>query len=276
MKPIALFLDVDDTLTQELIQANYAREIGCYEEYEKIEQEFQSQAITSTEFGEKLIALFAQKEFTDAHAKKYYDNIKKQPWTKDLLTLNEGEKVDIFLVSSGPSYYIERLANEFNIPEEQICYSQYSFDPGTGIISGCDAVSDAGKANFVNIYAKNYVITIGVGDHPELDGPFITNCTIGFLIQPSDKYLYLPSFELLINFVNALGHTFGQREDDTGTLRSEDAEDVGDYTIVQLLGKLKPGQLKAAIGSLALLLTVTAAGAYWVGSKSHLFESTPQ
>lgn len=85
MKPIALFLDVDETLTQELIQANYARAIGCYEEYELIEQDFQNQTIASTEFGEKLICLFAEKEFTDIEAKKHYNDIKKQRWTNDLL-----------------------------------------------------------------------------------------------------------------------------------------------------------------------------------------------
>lgn len=179
-------------------------------------------------------------------------------------------------MSSGPSYYIKRLANEFDIPEKQTCYSQYSFDPRTGVISECDAVSDAGKSDFVKRFAKNYVITIGVGDHPEMDGPFITNCTIGFLIRPSDKYLYLPSFELLINFVNELSFALSEARNDSESLGGQDNEDLGDYTIVQLLGKLRPGQLRTAIGSAALLITATAYGAYWVGSNMHLFTATPQ
>ncbi len=52
---IAVFLDVDRTLTRDYIQQEYARALECEPEYLEVETRLQSQEITSTEFGERII-----------------------------------------------------------------------------------------------------------------------------------------------------------------------------------------------------------------------------
>jgi hypothetical protein len=64
---IAVFLDVDKTLTKDLIQQEYAKVFGCEPEYLALEAEFQSKR-DSTKFGMELIRLFASQGFTEGKA----------------------------------------------------------------------------------------------------------------------------------------------------------------------------------------------------------------
>src|SRR5262245_36485965 len=120
---LAVFLDVDKTLTEDYIQSYYAKELGCKPQYEKLEDDLHQERITSDEFGKGIIALFASKKLTQAQAKKLASKVVLRNWTKPLLS----RKIDIYLVSSGPSYYIDELIKDYGIPQNRVLRSYYGF-----------------------------------------------------------------------------------------------------------------------------------------------------
>src|SRR5262249_55591969 len=113
-----LFLDVDNTLTQEHIQHAYARGLGCEDEYLELEQEFQPHQ-NRGRLGRKLVELFAEKGFTKELALRYFDEVELAPWADEILSLD----IERFLVSAGPSYYVEELARRYEIPSQNVLCS---------------------------------------------------------------------------------------------------------------------------------------------------------
>jgi phosphoserine phosphatase len=201
---IAVFLDVDKTLTVDFIQQEYARVLGCETEYLALEAEFQSKR-DSTKFGKELIKLFASRGFTEGKAIDNFARIALQEWTDEMLKL---PGVDKYLVSSGPSYYIDTLAKKYEIPDESRCRSIYSFNAETHLIESCVAVGSENKADFVTKAISSqktpYAITIGVGDSPLMDGPFVAHCTIRLMTVPTDQAIYIPDFNSVILLIRRL------------------------------------------------------------------------
>jgi phosphoserine phosphatase len=197
---VALFLDVDKTLTRNYIQHDYARALECESEYCEIEKQFQTGALSSQQFGERLIRLFASKGFNAEQAEALFKKVHLQPWADQLLRF----KVDKYLVSSGPSYYIDKLAHEYNIPLDRVCRSDYRFDRRTALIRECSSISEMQKATFVSEHAAKYDVTIGIGDSPRFDGPFVSNCTIALLTEVTDTYIYIPNFNSAINLIQKM------------------------------------------------------------------------
>jgi phosphoserine phosphatase len=191
---VGLFLDVDKTITRNFIQSDFAKALGCEREYSDLEDQFQRKILTATAFGEKIIDLFASKNFNARMANEIHKQIPLQPWAEELLKLS----VDKYLVSSGPSYFIDELARRHKIPEHHVCRSEYLFNAKTEVIEKCNSIDEQQKAQFVKDHLSKYDITIGIGDHPEFDGPFVSLCTLPFLTVNSEKYIYVPSFGLVI------------------------------------------------------------------------------
>jgi phosphoserine phosphatase len=188
----AVFLDVDLTLTEDYIQSYFARALDCYEAYkEELEDKLQSGEITSEKFGQGLIKLFASKGFTLTKAKEFYSDVVVYPFAKKLFRL---PTVDTFLVSSGPSYFIDELGKEYNIPATRICRSEYRFDEKTGLIKGCLAVNALGKQRFVMEKSIGYDVTIGIGDSEKADGGFVNVCTIPMLTSASEGFIHVDNF----------------------------------------------------------------------------------
>ena len=192
---IAVFLDVDKTLTLDFIQKEYAKALGCRPEYEKIENEFQRKQISSAEFGKEIIVLFASKHLTEDRAGELFSSVRLQPWTDELLALD----IDKYLVSSGPSYYIDPLATKYRIPEKNVCRTVYRFDRRTRIIDSCSSVDEQYKADFVRERVGEYDLTIGIGDNAKFDGPFVSHCTIPLLTVTTESTLHIPNFGAVIH-----------------------------------------------------------------------------
>ena len=203
---LAVFLDVDNTLTAGFIQRTFASLLGVESEYCAIEDRFQSQTIDSTEFGRQICRLFASKGFTQEAAGKHFADIQPQPWMDELLTMTG---IDKYLVSSGPSYYIDLLAEKYHIPAENCCRSVYKFNNNTRLIESCAAVSSQNKSEFVRRKKEKYDITIGVGDSPKLDGPFLSQVTIPLLTAKSDEYISIPDFQSVILLIDRLSRIAG-------------------------------------------------------------------
>jgi phosphoserine phosphatase len=244
---IAVFLDVDRTLTQDYIQKDYAQELGCRAEYEKIEKQFQDKQISSSQFGTQIIALFASKQLTEDRAEELFSCVVLQPWTDELFAL----EVDKYLVSSGPGYYIDELAKRHGIPAKNVCRSVYKFNKKTKLIESCNAVDEQYKADFVRGKVGQYDLTIGIGDNLEFDGPFVSHCTIQLLTVANASTLHIENFGAAIPLINRLlklkgpGHDAGFEAD---TL-----------SIPQLASRL-------SLGSWALLFALIG-GAFGLGTE---------
>lgn len=227
---IAVFLDVDKTLTRDFIQQGYARALGCEPDYVAIEQQLQSRAIDETEFGTRIISLFAAKGFTQIKAQQFFGAVTLQPWTDTLLHL---KGVDKYLVSSGPNYYIDLFADRFGIPKEQVRASRYNFDVNSGLIGSCDAFSAAQKAQFVEEHSAAYDITIGVGDSPEFDGPFVSHCTIPLLTTQKTGYIYIADLNSAVLLIEKLA-----RKEPSSAVEQPGLQDPKKLTIPQLWSSL--------------------------------------
>jgi HAD superfamily phosphoserine phosphatase-like hydrolase len=184
---IGLFLDVDCTLTQDYIQSGFAKLLKVHKAYANIERQYQANQINSREFADRLIQLFnSTKKFSEEFAKKNWHNIELAPWADELLRVQAPTAT--YLVSSGPNYYIQSLAEKYEIPTDNVLCSEYIFKSGK--LTGCMARNDNDKAKFVKEKGGQHLITIGVGDSPGRDGPFISNCDVAILTKPSESYLH--------------------------------------------------------------------------------------
>lgn len=183
---IALFLDVDKTLTDDFIQNVYAVELGVDQErYARLEKDFQDGKISSTVFGGRMSELFASKNLSKSMAEEIFGKVKLRAYVDDLFKLQK-RGVDIYLVSSGPNYYIDILADRNNIPADRVKCSRYKFD-NNGIISGCSAVDALQKTQFVLDWRENYDVTIGIGDSARHDA-FVSVCTIAMLTKTDNEF----------------------------------------------------------------------------------------
>lgn len=202
---IALFLDVDNTLTKGFIQRGFAEILECAPEYDEIELEFQEARLDAAGFGDRLIELFNAKGFSEDFAREHYPDIELQPWTNRLL----GLPVNRYLVSSGPNYYIEPLARDHAIDKDKVICSQYRFATD-GSLGGCDAIDTAQKAAFVSRVVDQYDLSVGIGDDIGKDGPFLTSCVLPILTQvPAGGlpagYLHATSISTVHTFIDKLG-----------------------------------------------------------------------
>jgi phosphoserine phosphatase len=198
---IALFLDVDLTITEETIQSVYARELGVKEKLNELEQEFQLKRITSAAFGKALIVLFAKQNFSKEKAEALFDKVELKNGVDKLFSLQD-RGVVIYLISSGPNYYVDILASRNKIPPERVRCSKYLFENG-GLISKCDAVDDDDKINFVLKERNKFNITIGIGDNDQHD-KFVTLCTIAMLTTEDSNYLRVPNLDAVTTMVENL------------------------------------------------------------------------
>ena len=248
---VAAFLDVDNTLTTDFIQKQYARVLGCEPEYCELEAKFQKQEIKSKTFGDELIKLFASRGFTEEKANAHFKDVHLQSWTDELLKM---PNIDKYLVSSGPSYYIDALAERYNIPEENRCRSVYRFSHQTGLIDSCTAVDAQYKADFVGSKKKKYAITIGVGDSPELDGPFLSQCTIRLMTVETGNDFYIPNFNSVILLIRRLSEIEGARN----------VFDPGSMSIMELVRSISVNNWVWIITALAAVFGIgTAVGHHW-------------
>jgi phosphoserine phosphatase len=251
---VALFLDVDITLTEDFIQKVYAEELGVEEEYRKLEIGFQAGNMPSATFGAQLTALFASKQFSKKQAGELFDKVKLRQYVDELFALQDFG-VSIYLVSSGPNYYIETLAKRNNIPISQTKSSTYYFE-NEGIISRCNAVDANAKTQFVLLEKDKYDVTIGIGDNDRHDA-FVSVCTIAMLTKPqkgaSEDFIHVAHFHSVLLLVKNLLDKKAASEADDGVVHFDPMK----VTIGQVYRRLSLGLWLMFVG---LLITSFSAG----------------
>jgi phosphoserine phosphatase len=67
---IAVFLDVDNTLTEDFIQQQYAQALDCVPEYRQLEAQFERN-LDSQAFGDAIVKLFAPRTSPKRKPKRF-------------------------------------------------------------------------------------------------------------------------------------------------------------------------------------------------------------
>jgi phosphoserine phosphatase len=175
---VALFTDVDEVLTIRPINIELARSLGVADKLLEIENEFYGGGTTDN-FNAKFVPLFRGTDsFTKDWVEHQYEKIELRTNAKALLQMHG---VDVYLVSSGPSYYIDMLAQRY--PIKGYTCSRYRFDGDGQLSSVVEASGSPEKAEFVLNRAREYAVTVGLGNSAVLDGAFLRNCTISLLVK---------------------------------------------------------------------------------------------
>jgi phosphoserine phosphatase len=279
----ALFLDVDNTLTEEPIQKAFATALGCESQYAPLEEKFTRGHISAAKFGDELIKLYAERNFTDKIAATIFPKVKLQPWADELLSL----PVDRYLVSSGPNYYIDRLAEKYNIPIQNVCRSEYIFNKETGVIESCKARDRDTKDLFVSSHTRDYDITIGIGDNPTLDS-FVSRCTISLLTMSpensrSNTNILIPNFSAVINLIHKLLGEVVLTDPKLGQVELTDSQQAaaavkypniasplpapGEITVGDIVSKMKVSQAWAVLVALGTVIAAVFGTAFYLGQR---------
>jgi phosphoserine phosphatase len=175
---IGLFVDIDNTLTRGYVQEYFAKALGVGPRYQDLERLFQEGELNEDQFGSVIVALFSSNGLTLQRAMDIARMVPLRQYAPDVLSLPDRAPVDVHLVSSGPSYYVDYLVSEYPHLKRRVIASVYSFDPATGQLVGCEAKSATDKAEFVARHVSHYWITLGAGDNARFDGPFLDLCTL--------------------------------------------------------------------------------------------------
>jgi phosphoserine phosphatase len=209
---VGIFIDADGVCVKDSANLQYAKSMGVETEQKVLERDFARKKIDTQQFGREMVRLFRTGSFTDEIAKEKFEEIELEGYAEELL---ETYRDDIYIVSSGPSYFILRLAEKYKIPDDRCLYSVYEFDDNDkGLITRCKKpISATMKKAFVKDHLGQYDITIGVGNTPEQDLPFMLQCDFPvFVGKGKEGYLKVQDVGAICSFIGDLKKMAGQLE----------------------------------------------------------------
>jgi phosphoserine phosphatase len=163
---------------------------------------------TTDQFNREFVPLFREAEFSKKRAEEFFEEVAFRPGYDDLL---ERRDIDLYLVTSGPSYFVDLLARQENFVaiRDYMC-SRYKFDDEDRLEVWSPA-DLATKAAFVMARAKGYEVTVGIGNNVEQDSAFLSHCMIQIMVMKKMNPGYLcvsqlsPVLRLLDSLAAALG-----------------------------------------------------------------------
>jgi phosphoserine phosphatase len=174
---VAVFLDVDGVLTDKAINLQYAHLLGVQDKLVGLERLYANREITNDEFNRGLIPLFREAGFSREFSEKNFKYMQMRGNTDKLLRASP----NTFLVTSGPSYFVDTLRKRRRLPKDRVLCSLYQFDK-KGLLQACiRPVNSAMKGSFVQERASKFDVSIGVGDS-EQDLEFLSHCDIRVLL----------------------------------------------------------------------------------------------
>jgi phosphoserine phosphatase len=175
---LALFLDVGLTLTREAVQQVYADLLGFGDQFRDLESALRAGAMSAQEFGSILCGLLNAADANPKRLASLARHVQLRPGADALL---RGAR-NVYLVSSGPDYFVRWLAKRYHIGASRVLCSQYVFDSRKGQFVGCVSIVGDLKKRFVQQEIGKYQVSIGVGDDPQRDAGFMGACdlSVGF------------------------------------------------------------------------------------------------
>jgi phosphoserine phosphatase len=206
---VGLFLDVDGVLTDKAINLQYAQLLGIQPKLVELEKKFSTREITNDEFNATFIPLFRDAGFTEKFAAENFKHIQIRTNSDDLLH----SAPDTFLVTSGPSYFIDTLARQKGVPADRVLCSRYEFDEH-GLLSRCTrTVTSAMKGNFVQSRVQDYDVAIGVGD-TEQDFEFLSHCNVRVLVGGNRlEYFTVRELQPIVDVITKFRSTPGASDE---------------------------------------------------------------
>ena len=194
---VGLFLDVDGVLTVKAANLQFAQLLGVEDKLIELERRFSEGEINNDEFNADFIPLFRSAGFSQDFALKNFDNIQLRIGADRLLS----DSLNTFLVTSGPSYFIDALAQRRNFPSDRIRCSRYEFDKN-GLLYRCvEPVNSAMKGTFVQERAATFDVSVGVGDTDQ-DIEFLTHCNVRVLFGGNrNQYFTVRDLQPIIDVV---------------------------------------------------------------------------
>jgi phosphoserine phosphatase len=202
MHSLGLFLDVDLVLTDKAINLQYAQLLGIEHDLISLERSFRKGEINNDQFNAVFIPLFRGASFTRQFAEENFDKIQMKINADDLIR----KLPDTFIVTSGPSYFIDKLAAVKGVPKEHVLCSRYEFEED-GTLKRCIKPSTSTmKGSFVREHAKHFDLSIGVGDS-EQDIEFLSHCDLRVLMSGNwedSSYLTIRELQPIIDFIDNL------------------------------------------------------------------------
>ncbi|SHH62109.1 TIGR02391 family protein [Bradyrhizobium erythrophlei] len=203
---VGLFLDVDGVLTDKAINLQYAQFLKVEDKLVKLEKLYANRKITNQQFNAGFVPLFRGAGFTRNFARKHFGKIQMRTNASDLISATP----NTFLVSSGPSFFIDTLAERHKLPKDRVLCSQYVFDREGSLKECIKPVNSAMKANFVKEHAKRFEVSIGVGD-TEQDIEFLGHCNMRILMAGNRlEYFSVRELQPIIDVIGKL-QTGGSR-----------------------------------------------------------------
>jgi phosphoserine phosphatase len=197
---VGLFLDVGGTLTTNCVQRGYAAALGVTARYDELEFAYQTGELDSHDFGARLVDLFHRAGFTRDVARERFAQAVLRDGVVDLLQA----PAMIYLVSSGPSYFVRPLAERYGIPQDRVLCSEYTFSSNGGGLVSCEGVTEDAKRDFVWSRLRRHLVSVGCADDEGRDGPFLDVCDLGIVLGQSERYLAAPEIERVHQIVERL------------------------------------------------------------------------
>lgn len=200
---LGLFVDVDNVLTGEPVNMQFARILGVERDLVQLERKFGLGEIGNDKFNAAFIPLFRKAGFSRTFVEANVRNVVLRANHERLLSNRQDPP---YLVSSGPDYFVNWLADQFQIPKKNVICSRYTFDDDSkGLLSRCiSPVSPNGKSEFVRKHVRKFDFTVGIGDNPELD-VFLMHCQIRILMDVfRSGFLTTREIEPIVSVVDAL------------------------------------------------------------------------
>ncbi len=197
---VGLFLDVGGTLTTSCVQRGYAAALGVTARYDELEFAYQTGALDSRGFGTQLVDLFRGAGFTREVARSRFGHAVLRDGVVDLFQA----PAIIYLVSSGPSYFVRPLAERYGIPQDRVLCSEYTFAPNGGGLVSCEAVTEDAKRDFVWSRLRQHLVSVGCADSEDRDGPFLDVCDLGIVLGRSERYLAAPEIDRVHQIIERL------------------------------------------------------------------------
>lgn len=177
---LALFLDVGLTLTCEPVQQSCADLLGFGDRCRELEAALRAGGVSAREFGTILCGLLNASAATPGRLASFARHVRLRPGADALLRSTR----NVYLVSSGPDYFVRTLARRYRIPAGRVLSSQYVFDSRKRQFVGCVSIAGDLKKRFVQQEIGKYQVGIGVGDDPRRDAGFIKACDLGVGFGP--------------------------------------------------------------------------------------------
>lgn len=167
-KNIKLFIDFDGTITKQDVGEHMFLRFGDAAEANHIINRWIAKEITSTDTWNLLCNTV--QNFNADNFEKFLNEIELDPGFYDFLTFCSSHNLEIFILSDGLDYYINRLLQKHNLNHLVVFCNELTFDDQFKLIphfpytdEECDLCANCKRNHIINNSSENE-ITIYIGD----------------------------------------------------------------------------------------------------------------